>query len=207
MTADTARAQGGRVWDPLVRLTHWTIAFAVVLNGLIVEGGAQLHIWIGYAMIAMLGLRLLWGLVGPEEARFTAFPPSLRAAWSHIADIRAGRHEEHRSHNPLGALMAYAMWATLIVMGVTGLAMESDPFPEGRTYGYVEPETGDEAQGAEEHEEDGEDEEGEDVLEEIHEFGGNLLLVLAALHLAGVAFESRRGGRNLVRGMIGPGRR
>jgi hypothetical protein len=31
-----------RPWDPSVRITHWGIAAAVILNGLILDGGAAL---------------------------------------------------------------------------------------------------------------------------------------------------------------------
>ena len=104
-----------RCWDPLVRVTHWGVAAAVVANGLITEGGSLVHVWIGLAVAALLALRLIWGLVGPAEARFSAFPPSPRRAIAHVRDILAGRHVVHRSHNPLGALMVYALWATLAV--------------------------------------------------------------------------------------------
>ena len=62
-------------WDPVVRVTHWVVALSVLLNGLIIEEESQLHNWIGYAVLAMLALRVLWGIVGPEEARFSSFPP------------------------------------------------------------------------------------------------------------------------------------
>jgi cytochrome b len=196
METDAFPAERPRSWDPLVRLTHWIIAAAVVLNGLLTEGGSLIHVWIGYAAFALLGLRLLWGLIGPGEARFSAFPPSLSAARSHLADLAAGRHRSYRSHNPLGSLMVYALWATLFVTAATGIAMESDPFPGA----------GDERAGAVDvwhDEKDAEDEgEGNEIFEEIHEAAADLLLILAALHVAGVAVESRLAGTNLVRPML-----
>ena len=54
-------------------------------------------------------------------------------------------------------------------------------------------------------EEDG-DAEGEspygDVLEEVHEVAANLILILALLHVAGVAVESRALRRNLLAPML-----
>lgn len=116
-----------RAWDPLVRLTHWGIVLAVLLNALVTEEGDIWHIWVGTAMAALLVLRLIWGLVGPAEARFSAFPPSPARAIAHARDILAGRHARHASHNGLGALMAYAIWATLAVIAATGLAMSGFP--------------------------------------------------------------------------------
>ena len=187
-TAKSLRRE--RVWDPLVRITHWTIAAAVLLNGLIVEEESLAHAWIGYVAFGMLGLRLIWGFVGTEEARFTAFPPNPRAAVRHVADMLAGRRQNHRSHNPLGALMVYALWGTLMVVSVTGIMMEGAPFPVA------------EASNGEAYEDDHEGEGGEEAIEEVHEAAANLLLMLAALHVGGVALESRLSGVNLVRAMM-----
>jgi len=113
----------GPVWDPLVKLTHWIVAAGVLVNGVVLDDGSLVHSWVGYAVAAMLALRLLWGVVGPDEARFTAFPPTIRGAIRHLRDLAALRHRTYRSHNPAGALMVYALWSTLAVTVVTGIAM------------------------------------------------------------------------------------
>jgi cytochrome b len=192
-----------RRWDPLVRITHWGIAAAVVANGLITEGGSQVHVWIGLAVGGLLALRLAWGVIGPVEARFTSFPPSPGRALDHVRDILAGRHVRHRSHNPLGALMAYALWGSLAVVIATGVMMSGFP---PRVHTEVERPAAVATVMTEADEEAGEDEaegEGGEVVEEVHEIAANLLLALAALHLLGVAFETRRSGRQIVSAMIG----
>lgn len=187
------------LWDPVVRLTHWTIAVAIVVNYALTEDGGTAHVWIGYLALALLALRLVWGLVGPAEARFSAFPPAPRAALSHLADLAAGRPGRYASHNPAGALMAYALWATLAAVIATGILMTAGgPGDEALMRAAVErddwsvltgaaPWVGDEAA---------------EVLEEVHEVAANLLLLLAALHVAGVAVESRALRTNLVRAML-----
>lgn len=196
-----------RRWDPLVRITHWGIAAAVVINRLVTEGGSQAHVWIGLALAALLALRLGWGFVGPVEARFTSFPPSPRRAVEHVRDILAGRHVSHRSHNPLGALMAYALWASLAVVIASGIAMTGFPprvHSEGDRPAAASTVLMDEDEEAGEGGEgEGEGEGGGEIAEEVHEIAANLLLVLAALHLVGVAFETRRSGRQIVLAMIG----
>jgi cytochrome b len=149
----------------------------------------------------MLLLRLAWGLIGPDEARFSAFPPSLGAARAHLAEIRAGRHRAYRSHDPLGSLMAYALWGTLLVVVATGVAMEADPFPgsDPRAIPGQHWQDADEAEEAEM---------GEELLEDVHEAAANVLIVLALLHVAGVAVVARGGNRGLLRAMLrgrGPG--
>jgi cytochrome b len=194
---EPAQAHPHRRWDPIVVLTHWGIAAGVIVNRLVVEGGSGLHLWLGLAIAALLGLRLSWGFFGPPEARFAAFPPSPRRALEHIGDIRAGRRAVHASHNPLGALMAYALWGTLAMVIASGIAMSGFP-PQ------VRPETGgDQAMASAGLGES--DEEASEAVEEIHEAAANLLLILAFVHLGGVVFETRRSGRQVLSSMIGGG--
>jgi cytochrome b len=222
MTDAYAPSERGPRWDPLVRLTHWTIAAAVLLNGLITEDGEFLHTAIGYTAFTVLALRLLWGFIGPEEARFTAFPPSPKAALHHVSEIVAGDKVKHRSHNPLGALMAYALWATLSVVVATGMIMDQGRFGDrgtseqtgsisapksapNFTLALIKPALADDDDRHERHEHEDEEEDG--IVSEIHEIAANLLLVLAALHVIGVAVESRRRQENLVRSMVTGGTR
>lgn len=204
-TANAEAADPRPWWDLLVRLTHWGIALAVVLNGLIDEGGSPLHVWIGYGAVALLALRLVWGLVGTPEARFSAFPPSLSAARAHVRDLMAGRSRAHRSHNPLGALNVYAMWGALAIVAGTGMVMAGSALsaPEREAPAAERSVVADDDHdGAGE----GREEEGEEAVEEVHEIFANLLLILAALHVGGVALESRLSGRNLARDMTIGGR-
>ena len=194
MSSDRPNDPSERVWDPLVRLTHWAIALAILLNGFIIDEDALAHIWIGYAALSLLALRLLWGLIGTENALFSAFPISFSGAARHVFGLMRGEHPRHASHNPLGALMVYALWGTLLIVSVTGVMLESDLFPETEAEYSSQFEEVDET--------DDDSEEGEDLIEEVHEGAANFLLFLAALHVGGVILESRLSGRNLVREMI-----
>ncbi|MBO6561768.1 MAG: cytochrome b/b6 domain-containing protein [Nisaea sp.] len=162
-----------RAWDPLVRITHWTIALAVLLNYAIVDEESVLHVWIGYVALAMLGLRMIWGIVGTERARFTSFPPSPGAALAHLASVFSGSRQAHASHNPLGALMVYGIWAMLFLVGATGMVL--DIVGEHGMLG--------------------------EAAEETHEVAATMLIVMAAIHVSGVLLESRLTRTNLVRQM------
>lgn len=226
------RTDRPRAWDPIVKLTHWGVVAAVIGNAILTEEGSGWHIWVGYGLAALLGLRLLWGLIGPVEARFSAFPPSLKRALAHIAEIRRGEVARHRSHNPLGAMMAYAIWATLLVIAGSGIAMSgpppADPNAVSGENGEAGTADGDQevSDEAEEHDsaalsignfliapafadDGGEAGKGEndELFEEMHEIAVNLLYVLIALHLGGVVFETRRSGREIVGAMIPGGNR
>lgn len=203
-----------RRWDPVVRLTHWAVALGVLLNAVVIEKGSGPHIWVGYALAATLALRLIWGFFGPPEARFSAFPPSPMRAMAHIRDIAAGRLTQHASHNPLGALMVYAIWTTLAVIVFTGVLMANAPEARDEGGGVTqlsavltaapaarggegEPK---EAESAEREGGEGEAEEG--PLGEAHEAAATLLYILILLHIAGVLFETRRSGQSIVRRML-----
>lgn len=204
-----APARSRRSWDPLVKITHWSIVTAIIANALVTEEGSGAHIWVGYALAAVFALRLLWGLIGPAEARFSAFPPSLRRALGHLNDIRVGRKEIHRSHNPLGALMVYAIWCVLGLIIASGIAMAGPP--SGALSGSAD-QAGEVSRHlvAEQDDDEEEDEvkgaEGsESTWEEVHETSVNLLYILIALHIAGTVFETRRSGREILLAML-PGR-
>ena len=186
-----------RRWDPVVKLTHWSIAIAVLANALLTEEGSGPHIWVGYALAGLLGLRLFWGVVGPAEARFTAFWPSPRKALAHLRDIRSNTVTRHVSHNPLGAFMVFAIWSCLLTIIGTGMVMAGPP-PWDVAEGESEHSAVYAASGSEEGDEDEGGEEEEGVLAEIHETAANLLYILILLHIAGVIFETRRSGRQVL---------
>lgn len=160
------------VWDPLVRLTHWTIAVAVLLNGLVVNPDAALHHWLGYAAGGALAMRLLWGVVGWGPARFAAFPLRPRAAWHHAGELLRGRATASESHNPLGTFMVYNIWASLAVVTATGVMMGTTRF-----FGVA-------------------------WVEDLHGLVADWLLISAALHVGGVLIDQRLTGVGLVRAMI-----
>ncbi len=226
MSIDAAPAP--RRWDPIVKLTHWGIVAAVMANAMFTEEGSGWHVWVGYGLAALLVLRLIWGFIGPAEARFSAFPPSPGRALAHLGEIRRGEVVDHRSHNPLGALMVYAIWACLGVIIATGIAVSGPPPANPNMSGKhgdkrvqagalssteeIEEEAHErlEARGEEEEESEGREvHEGEEEapLTEAHEVAVNLLYLLIALHLAGVVFETRRSGPHIARAMIPGGTR
>lgn len=201
----TAQAQRRR-WDPLVKITHWGIAAVVICNALIVGEGSIAHIYAGYTLAGLLGLRLLWGVIGPVPARFASFKPSPAKALAHIGDIRAGKREVHTSHNPLGALMAYALWACLAVIIASGIGMAgAPPAISGSTNAsqIISGEYGESVEGGEEGEEgEGGESEADELFEEVHEVAVNLLYLLILLHIAGVAFETARSGKRTITAML-----
>jgi len=179
MSLPSEQTAGGResardvaVWDPLVRLIHWSLALTILLNGAITDDESKLHEWVGYVALALVGIRLVWAVCGPKNARFGTFPPSPARAVTYVRAVMTGDRSVHLSHNPLGALMVYNLWLTVIAIGVTGYMMTTIRFF------------------------------GTEWVEEAHELIFNWLVLSVALHVAGVAFDTWRTGINLVRSMV-----
>lgn len=166
-----ATAHEFRVWDPLVRLIHWGVALAVLVNSFS-DAESNFHEWVGYTALGLVATRLLWGIVGSHTARFSSFPPNPFAAVDHVRSILNGKGTVHLTHNPLGALMVYNIWATLILLGVTGYMLG--------TLRYF----------------------GIDWVETAHELTYDWLIASVALHLAGVLFDSWLTKVPLVRAMV-----
>jgi cytochrome b len=115
------------VWDPLVRITHWSVAVIVLINSFS-DGEGDLHEWAGYIALGCVLLRLLWGVLGSTTARFSAFPPNPIAAIQHLLGGATDKHRIHLSHNPAGALMVYNLWLTLLFISATGYMMGTMQF-------------------------------------------------------------------------------
>ncbi|MFD2174816.1 cytochrome b/b6 domain-containing protein [Rhodobacter lacus] len=171
------------VWDLFVRLFHWglaaTVGVAAVTGFFGGAGRLQGHLTAGLIAAALVLARMVWGFCGPTHARFADFVPSPAALRAHLR-AEDGRH---LGHNPLGALMVLAVLAAVLVLAVTGLLMlggmfRIGPFAAGTSFAA--------GWGA----------------REWHETLAIGVLGLIALHLGGVAFESRRSRENLARAML-----
>lgn len=161
-----------RVWDPMVRLFHWSLVLGFAVAWATGDEIKWLHLGAGYAIAGLIGFRILWGLVGTRHARFTDFvrhPSTVLAFLKDTARLRARRY---LGHNPAGGAMTIAMLLMLAAISATGVMMTSDAFW------------------------------GVEWVEEAHEAAVNVTLGLIALHLAGVAIASLEHGENLVRSML-----
>ena len=161
-----------KVWDPLVRVFHWAVS---ALFGLAFVTGDEvegLHIAAGYAILALVALRILWGFVGTRYARFTSFVRHPRVVLAHLRDAALLRAPRHLGHNPAGGAMVITLLALLTVTGITGHMMTTDAYW------------------------------GAKWIEETHEAFANVTLAFVVLHILGVLFACFEHRENLVKAML-----
>ncbi|MBB3773372.1 cytochrome b [Angulomicrobium tetraedrale] len=161
-----------RVWDPVVRLFHWTVVTGCVLNLFILPEGKLAHRYVGYAVAGALVVRLIWGFIGTRYARFSDFVPTPARLRSYLAALAKGREPRMLGHNPAAAVMMLTLMALLASVAVTGWMTTLDAFW------------------------------GEEWLEDLHGTLANGILVLALLHAAAALVESWRHRENLVWSMV-----
>ena len=116
-----------RVWDPLVRLFHWTVVTGCAYN-LMFEDGNQVHRSIGYVVAAAVVVRIVWGIVGHGHARFVDFIPRPSRLVNYLRELVTRREPRYIGHNPAGSVMILALLGTLIGVSVTGWMMGLDRF-------------------------------------------------------------------------------
>lgn len=161
-----------KVWDPIVRLFHWSLVIAFTVAWLTGDELKRIHEWAGYTIVGLLVIRIIWGLAGTPYARFANFLYRPSTVVSFLLDTVRFRAKRYLGHNPAGGAMIVALLTTLAATTATGIMMTSDAYW------------------------------GVKWVEDVHELAANVALVLVGLHLAGVFVASVEHRENLVRAMI-----
>lgn len=109
------------VWDLFVRLFHWLLVAGIISQLVTAEDLRSVHVRIGYIIIILLILRIIWGIVGSRHARFTDFiyPPA--DILTYLKGLIKGRPRHYIGHNPAGGAMVCALLASLLLTALTGL--------------------------------------------------------------------------------------
>jgi cytochrome b len=161
-----------RIWDPFVRIAHWSLVGGVTAAWLTRSGSGALHEWLGYGTLAIVAARIAWGFTGTPYARFANFVQRPAAAGRYALDALRRRDVRSLGHNPLGGYMIVALLAVAAATGLSGWIYTTD-----RYWGI-------------------------EWVEKLHSTLADALLVLAALHVIGVVATSLRHRENLVSAMV-----
>ena len=164
--------QAVSVWDPFVRIFHWSLVASFAIAWLSADDWKDLHEWAGYCAALLISARLTWGFSGSRYARFRQFVRSPSAVKSFIAAMLRREEPRYLGHNPAGGVMILALMLVMAVTALTGWMYTLDVFW------------------------------GETWVENLHEAAATLMLWMVILHIAGVLHASHQHHENLVRSMI-----
>jgi cytochrome b len=142
------------------------------------------HFYLGYAILGMLGFRLVWGFVGPTPVRWRNLIPRMSDLVAYINKLGERRPSGSPGHNPLGSLSVLTLLLLLAAQAGTGLFIESEDFFEvGPLYSLVS----------------------ESVVDRLtwwHHFMSKVLLAVVMLHLAAIFYYRFWKGEDLITPMI-----
>ncbi|MGO4332751.1 cytochrome b/b6 domain-containing protein [Cupriavidus sp. 2TAF22] len=116
-----------RVWDRVVRATHWCVA-ALVLWDLYEDSGGPLHRNLGYVAAGLVLVRLAWGAIGSKPARFSSWVPGPSGLATYCKALATGHPPRYLSHSPLGAVMMLALWFLILALAATGWMSRLDAY-------------------------------------------------------------------------------
>ncbi len=128
-----------KVWDLPTRLFHWSLVALVIVSSFTGLTGKEMdcHMRAGYAVLALLIFRLVWGFVGSQTSRFSNFVSSPKAALAYAKSLVDGKPFWTVGHNPLGGYMVLLLLLLLAVMASAGLFANDDIMTEGPLAHYV----------------------------------------------------------------------
>jgi cytochrome b len=175
-----------RVWDPLVRTVHWLLVVAFFTAYVVEPEDGPIHVLAGYTVLSLVLIRLVWGFVGSEHARFSDFVRRPSVVLRYLADTARFRAKRYLGHSPGGGAMVVVLLIALLATTVSGLMVYGADEHAGPLASWMA----------------GVSDQAEHALEEVHEMMANVTLALVVLHVIGVAVASLSHRENLVRSMF-----
>ncbi|MBI5040499.1 MAG: cytochrome b/b6 domain-containing protein [Gammaproteobacteria bacterium] len=185
---EKSTAREVKVWDPLVRVFHWTLVIGF-FTAYFTEGEDEtllLHTWAGYTVAGLVLVRLLWGFIGTRHARFSDFVFRWAVVKDYLIGVLKLKPQRYLGHNPAGGAMIVLLLISLTLTVFFGMGLYAVDENAGPLAGWL----------------GGLGETWEDVFKEVHEFFANFTLFLVITHVAGVIVESLLHRENLVRAMV-----
>jgi len=161
-----------RVWDPLVRIFHWTLVLSFATAWLTAGRAEEMHQLAGFYAAGAIALRVVWGIWGTPFARFSQFVRNPAIVIDYLRAMLVGHEERHIGHNPAGGAMVVTLMGMIVAAVITGWMMTTDSY-----FGVA-------------------------WVGNLHGLFVHGLAILVLLHMAGVAIASFRHKENLLLAMI-----
>jgi cytochrome b len=174
-----------KVWDPVIRIGHWTLVIAFFTAYFTEDDFLTLHVWAGYVIGAVVCFRLVWGFIGSRHAKFSNFVRSPAAAFKYVLSLVRNQSKRYIGHNPAGGIMILLLLIVLFGTVFSGVVLYGMEEGAGPLAAWVSAFA-----------------DSEDLWEEAHEILSNLTLLLVVMHIAGVLLSGRAHKEFLVKAML-----
>jgi cytochrome b len=173
-----------RVWDLPTRLFHWAVVMLVIAAYLTWQlNWMDWHTRCGYALLALVLFRILWGFFGSETARFRRFLATPRAAAHHLLHALHREPDRQAGHNAAGGWMVLLLVLLLLGEALSGLYVANDVADQGPLSELTPAPVA-------------------NAITALHSILWDALLAAVALHLLAIAVYAAARGHNLLRPMI-----
>lgn len=117
-----------RVTDAPTRAFHWL--FALCFTGAYLtaesEHWRRVHVTLGYTLVGLLAFRIVWGLVGPRQARLGLLLRKLSGLKPWLAGVHAGQFNGRQAQNLGMALAVLALMVAIVPLTLSGYATYND---------------------------------------------------------------------------------
>ncbi len=186
MTKPDTQLISAPVWDGFVRVFHWSLVILFTLSVVTGKVGGEWISWhmkSGYAILALVTFRLLWGFVGGEYARYVSFLTGPTRAMNFAKGLLGKTQQHVIGHNPVGGWMVIVLLLLLATQAGLGLFSNDEIATTGPLARYVSDQTSITLMGR-------------------HRMLGDILLVLVGVHIAAVLFHVFVKKEGLVRAMF-----
>ena len=155
------------------------------------SGSPKHHVdWLGYVAATLIMLRIIWGFIGTEQARFVSFVRGPQLVFDYLSGLIRFSSPRYLGHSPAGGAMIVALLIMIAATAGTGMAVLAVDRGDGplaqiiakverppRVPGQRRPPL---------------------LIEQVHEVLANITLMLVVLHILGVLVASIAHRENLV---------
>ncbi len=186
MTRPAPHLISAPVWDGFVRVFHWSLVLLFAISVASGKVGGEWIVWhmrSGYAILALVTFRLIWGFVGGEYARYVSFLTGPIRAMKFAKGLLGKTQQHVIGHNPVGGWMVIVLLLLLATQAVLGMFSNDEIATTGPLARYVSDETSITLMGR-------------------HRTIGNILLALVGIHIAAVLFHVIGKKEGLIRAMF-----
>ena len=161
----------------IVRVFHWSIAglfIILFITGDNNDGSDFVHLYLGKLFVALILSRILWAFIGNENALWKKYVYSPKRTLNYLIGLFKTEDKNYQLHNPAGSSMILLTMSLLLILGITGILIES-LFEFDGAFLFLSAHIN-EAQAF--------------FIKDLHSFVAHAMLFVIAIHISGVVYSS-----------------